>query len=313
MLAKYFSKQILTWKIPFGIRFIVWVMAIKRNLLQKKFWVFSYYHNLEWIHAFDIDKNAFNPDKRKVWISFFARLRNGQDFLQNAIESHIDFCDEIILVDNNSTDNTKSICLAMQKKYPNKVKFYCYTPEVHGVWNAKWQTTPDNSVHALSYYYNRTMSKTSYTYVAKLDDDMLIFDKKLLSDLIKKIRSQWLNYLQILPQINLNRIDGTIVTPLVSPSSNILPPIAWLYLDHGIFPISPKTYFVNASICEVLLFPFWTRISSPCFFHLKWLRDGKWVHNIQWTMALHIKHTIDFAQYTPLSKYLLDKFNQLWL
>ena len=138
----------------------------------------------------------------------------------------------------------------MQKKYPNKVKFYCYTPEVHGVWNAKWQTTPDNSVHALSYYYNRTMSKTSYTYVAKLDDDMLIFDKKLLSDLIKKIRSQWLNYLQILPQINLNRIDGTIVTPLVSPSSNILPPIAWLYLDHGIFPISPKTYFQPTAMDE---------------------------------------------------------------
>jgi len=46
------------------------------------------------------------------------------------IESYLSFVDEIILVDNLSTDKTKEICLKLQKKYPDKIKFYTYPYEV---------------------------------------------------------------------------------------------------------------------------------------------------------------------------------------
>jgi glycosyltransferase involved in cell wall biosynthesis len=60
----------------------------------------------------------------------FARLKNSSDFLIESIESHINLVDEIILVDNNSEDDTKEICLKMQAKYNKKIIFYPYEPQV---------------------------------------------------------------------------------------------------------------------------------------------------------------------------------------
>lgn len=73
------------------------------------------------------------PENRKEGISAFARLKNAEEFLEKVVESYIDFYDEIVLVDNNSTDATPRICEQLARKYPEKIKFFHYTPEVYGL------------------------------------------------------------------------------------------------------------------------------------------------------------------------------------
>ena len=99
------------------------------------------------------------------------------------MESYLPFLDELILVDNMSTDNTKQICDKLQKKYPNKVKVFQYLYEVTppSFSNTK---IPTNSVHSLAYYYNWCFSKTSYSHVMKVDDDII-----LIGDKMEKIRN----------------------------------------------------------------------------------------------------------------------------
>lgn len=304
MIAEYISKKIINWKISFLLKAIIYIMTLRRNLLSKKLWKYKYYENIEWIKEFNIDKNAFDFNKRKKWISLFARLKNWENFLEITIESNINFVDEIILVDNNSSDNTKEICIMMQKKYTDKIKFYEYTPEVYPVWHEKWTKIKDNSVNALSYYYNWTLSKTTYKYVAKLDDDIVVYDEKLLKSITDNIRKNWINYLQIIPQLNVSDINWELMTPISQPISKILPPIAWLYLDHWIFPISEYTYFVNDKNMETFIFPFWVRISSIWFMHLKWMK--KWIKNWKWDMANLAKNILDKSTYIKLP----DKFKE---
>lgn len=309
MIAEYLSKQMINWKIPLSINLIIKIMVLKRNLLSKKLWNFKHYENIEWLKEFNIDKDSFDSSKRKNGISLFARLKNWEEFLKQTILSQESFFDEIILVDNNSTDETKQICLDLLNKFQNKIKFYEYTPEVYPVWHEKWSSIKDNSVHSLSYYYNWTLSKTNYKYVAKLDDDIIAYDEKLIRNITDNIRDKGLNYLQIIPQLNVSDINWDLKTPISQPNSKILPPIAWLYLDHWIFPISEKTYFVNDKTMETFIFPFWAKISSIWFMHLKWMK--KWIKNWKWDMKKLAKNILDKSTYIKLPEQFKEKLKNI--
>lgn len=277
-------------------------MVLKRNYLSKAFWEFKYFENRENIPEYFIDKEAFYFNKRKNGISLFARLKNGEDFLEATILSQEPFFDEIILVDNNSSDSTQDICQKLISQFPKKIKFYQYIPEVYWVWNPKWSSTFDDSIHALSYYYNWTLSKTTCKYVAKLDDDIVVYDEILLKSITDNIRENWINYLQIIPQLNVHYINGDLKTPILQPHSKILPPIAGLYLDHGIFPISEKTYFVNDKNMETFIFPYKVKISSIWFMHLKWMKNG--IRNWTWNMKELVNDIFKNSTYIDLP----DKF-----
>lgn len=310
MLAEYLSKQMVDWKVPFLIKVMISVMTFKRNLLSKKNWEFKYYENIEGVKEFDINKDALNFSKRKNGISLFARLKNGEEFLEATILSQEPFFDEIILVDNNSTDKTKEICKKLVLKFSNKIKFFEYTSEVYPVWHEKWAETKDDSVHALSYYYNWTLSKTTYKYVAKLDDDVVTYDEKLLKSITDNIRKIWINYLQIIPQLNVSNINWELMTPISQPNSKILPPIAWLYLDHWIFPISEKTYFINGKTMETFIFPFWAKISKIWFMHLKWMKN--WIKNWKWDMKKLVENINNNSSYINLPSTFKNKLSK-WI
>lgn len=271
MIAKYITKEIIKWNIPIILKILINIMVIKRNKKQKTYWKFSFYENIEWLKDLNIENDAFDFNKRKNWISLFARLKNSSDFLIESIESHIDLVDEIILVDNNSLDNTKEICKKMQEKYPQKIKYYDYKPQVYTYWHEKWSEIPNNSAFSMAYYYNWTLSKTTYKYVAKLDDDMIAFNHKLLKSRFDYIRKNWLNHLEVFPQFNIVSFDKVLKIPL-QWTSKILPLFWWLYLDHWVFPISEKTYFVRDKTCETFLFSFWIKINPASIFHLKWMK-----------------------------------------
>ncbi|MDD3645909.1 MAG: glycosyltransferase [Candidatus Gracilibacteria bacterium] len=301
MLAEYFTKVILKGNnFPFLLKIILLLIVFKRNILSKKYGNFKNYENIEKNIKYNINKEAFDFSKRKNGISLFARLKNSADLLEIAIESHIDFYDEIILVDNNSIDNTREICKKMRYKYPDKIKYYEYNEEVVTYGAPNRNKIPENSVHSMVYYYNWTLSKTTYKYVAKLDDDIVVMDKKLIKEKTNYIRKNGINYLQIIPQINVHISKGKLVTPLKGPTSNILPLIAGIYCDHGIFPISENTYFIKGPQVESFIFPFRYRISNLGFFHLKGLKKKLGAFNQKGEVARIIMDINDNSTYIPL-------------
>lgn len=299
---------------PMILRSILWIMAFQRHKLLKQYGTFSSYKNREWITEFDISQEAFSFEKRKNGISLFARLKNSQDYLEESIESHIHIVDEIVLVDNNSDDRTQEICQKMRDKYPDKVKYYPYTPKVYVYGHEKWSEIPNDSVASMAYYYNWTLSKTTYKYVAKLDDDMVVFDDQLLKSRISQIKKHGSLQLEIFPQINISIRNNRLMIPM-EWTSKILPLFGWLYLDHGIFPISEKTYFVRWATCEVFLFPFWFHIHPLSIFHLKWMKKNAGTTLYEWEVKKAAYNLMTRGEFIPLPTSLrekLSKYVRLW-
>ena len=261
-------KNFLEWKKIIKLYIILFFIYLKKYIILLFKWNFSWLKNIEKIKEFYIEKEKFLTKNRKKWISWFARLKNGDDFLQKSIESIINFLDEIILVDNQSTDKTKEICLKLQKKYPDKIKFYEYNFEVYWVWNKKYDITPENSIHSLSYYYNWCLSKTNYQYAIKIDDDNF-FIKDEIKKIISKINK---NKFYIIPWINIIKKNNNYYIPEKYP-------FAWLYWDYWFFKVSPKTYFIKDKNCENFLHPYFFKIEKISFFHLKYLKKDFWFIN----------------------------------
>ncbi|MGE4443520.1 MAG: glycosyltransferase [Candidatus Altimarinota bacterium] len=305
MIAKYISLTILQGKKSLLLNLLIFLIVIKRNLLSKKIGEFKHYKNIEGLEEYNINENSFNIENKKNGISIFARIKDADEFIKEVIESYIGYIDEIVIVDNNSKDNTKKICLELKEKYPNIIKFYNYDFEIYGIGHEKWAETPENSIHSFIYYSNWCMSKTNYKYVVKLDDDVLVMDDNLIKEITTNIKIKGLNCLQIIPQININFIDGKIKTPIMG-TSKIFPIIAGVYCDHGIFPISNKTYFIKDKTMESFIFPFWFKISKLGLFHLKGLKKSIGMHNQHGKMAELIKNTVKNSIYIDLPKKYLD-------
>lgn len=285
-------------------------MVFRRNLMVFFRGDFKNFENLEWLFEYNIDKNAFDFSRRRPGISLFARLKNGADFLEKAIESHLPYVDEIILVDNNSTDNTAEICEKFAKNFGEKVKFFRYTPEVVAVGNEKWAETPENSVHSLVYYYNWTLSKTTCQYVMKLDDDIIATPE--IWKYFQKILSLQSQKLHIIPLINIFRDENNFLTPL-GTKTQILPPIAGIYADYGLFPVSEKTYFIKAKNMEAFVFPFGINFSHIPLFHLKWLKKMQWRGSYEGKILEQIARTQDFSEYEILDEKFSKKLEKAWI
>lgn len=120
-------------------------------------------------------------------------MKNGDDFLKAAIESHLPYLDELVLVDNGSDDATWSICKEFANKYPNKIKAYQYPYDIRQVGDSKSDSGAD-SVHSIAYYYNWAFSKSTYQYVMKVDDDNILIPE-VWEKIRKKLESKPDSYL----------------------------------------------------------------------------------------------------------------------
>jgi glycosyltransferase involved in cell wall biosynthesis len=76
----------------------------------------------------------FSPSEldspRKPGISAIMRIKNGEDFLEASIESHLPFYDEIVACYNGCTDNTASILEKLARRHPEKIRVFHYEPDV---------------------------------------------------------------------------------------------------------------------------------------------------------------------------------------
>ena len=140
----------------------------------------------------NFDQFKFNPASlsapRPPGISAYMRVKNEQQFVRLAIESHLPFYDEIIAVYNDCTDATPQILHDLAAKYPQKIKVFHYLPQVVPTATKEHTQTPTASVHSMANYYNYALSQCAYRVAVKLDADHLAIPCKL-APLIKTIRT----------------------------------------------------------------------------------------------------------------------------
>ncbi len=96
--------------------------------------------------------------KRKNGISVLIASQNEEALIGLCIRSFLDFGDELIIVDNGSTDRSKEIIQALKAKHPKKIKFYDVPnlPDLH-----------HNRQYALS--------KSSYRWIVRADADFVAY------------------------------------------------------------------------------------------------------------------------------------------
>lgn len=299
---------IFGWKYTLFYYLFIKLINLKKRLLVLKRWNFKQYKNIEWNEKFNIQKDSFKTKKRKHWISAFWRLYNWEDFLEQTIESHIKYFDEIILVNNKSTDKTEYICKKLEKKYPSKIKFYNYPFDIHKIWTKKYKETKENSLHSLSYYYNWTLSKTTYKYAIKLDDDHICIPEQL-EKITNNIKNNWLDCFLQTPLINVYRINNTLSKSVNSLKSSF----AWLFGDFGFFPISEKTYFIKLKWWESLIFPLKIKNEKISFLHLKRLKKSMWLNNYWGKTRENLKKRLIHTNFKKLEKKYIDILKNNWI
>ncbi|UCG75345.1 MAG: glycosyltransferase [Gemmatimonadota bacterium] len=113
-------------------------------------------------------------------LSAMIRIRNESEFLEPAVRSLAASVDEVVLIDNRSTDGTAAIIARLRSSFPDKTVAYRYDHEVARVGTETWKlaTEPDGSrsPRLTANYYNWCLERCSGPYVLKWDADMIALD-----------------------------------------------------------------------------------------------------------------------------------------
>lgn len=119
--------------------------------------------------------------KRPLGLSAMLRVKNEEEFLPYCLESINPWFDEIVIVDQNSTDNT----LAVIYKYADssKTRFYQYPYESRP--NGPGFDEQPYDQYNRAFFYNWCLQLTTRQWVCKWDGDMVAQDG--LGQLIRKI------------------------------------------------------------------------------------------------------------------------------
>jgi glycosyltransferase involved in cell wall biosynthesis len=216
--------------------------------------------------------------KKQHWISWIARLHNSDEFLYNVVVSRIEVFDEIILIDNNSTDNTATICKALAKEYPWKIQFLQYPFVVAKPYSEAHKQTDPESLHSLVYYYNRCFAQAHYDIVCKIDDDNLLipdfYSSKVIREKVISMKNNdyvcfwWYNVIQKQWKYHLLQINQRY---------------SWLIWDIWFYYNTDERYFFKDENYEKLNKK-WLKMSWVwmVYIHLKYLKKWVWELTTFW-------------------------------
>jgi glycosyltransferase involved in cell wall biosynthesis len=109
-------------------------------------------------------------------VSAMLRVKNEAEFLAAAVRSIIDSVDEVVLVDNGSTDATPKVIAALRAEFPDRVVVYGYPYEIARVGRETAelaQSSAGRSRHLSGVYYTWCLRRCRQPYVLKWDADMI--------------------------------------------------------------------------------------------------------------------------------------------
>ena len=123
---------------------------------------------------FDISISKWKEPKDHG-ISGLFRLKNEEQFMRAAVESHLQWLDQAVLVVQPSTDRTEEIARELHKEYKSKVKLAFYPFDVHWLHAVQHESTapPDNSVSGMVHMTNWGISQCDYSWISKIEGDVI--------------------------------------------------------------------------------------------------------------------------------------------
>jgi glycosyltransferase involved in cell wall biosynthesis len=223
----------------------------------------------ETVETYSFTPEALDPGARLPGISAFMRIRNGADFLEATIRTHIDAYDEIVAVYNQCTDATPEILERLAAEYGPRLRVIHYLPRVHPAGSEDHATTPASSPQSLVTYYNFALAQTRHQWAVKLDDDHLAIPGAL-GAMVRAIRSGAADdrHLHCFSGPNLIRDRaGRLGIAAVDPVSG--------GGDIGYFRVRTETHFTHDPRFERFARGSLTRQFAGWFYwHLKFLKEG---------------------------------------
>lgn len=199
---------------------------------------------------------------RPKGLSAMMRLKNDEKWIKYAILSILDEVDEIVVTLQNSTDRTEEIVRGINC---NKIRIFNY-PFDSFPNQPNYSSFPANSVYNRAYFYNWSLSKTSYSWVWKWDGDHAAFDgsAKLIKDLALSDKYDIIHYKGI--DMYGSNLKYVCKTPFCGN-------------EPAIFKITKRTFYFPGEFCEEFSYPKWRNIFSksrifnipePQFLHFKY-------------------------------------------
>ncbi len=114
---------------------------------------------------------------RRKRISAMMRIKNEEAFLRASVESILPMVDEVVIVDNDSSDATPRIASDLARACPEKVRVCNYPHEIAkvGSENQALASTAAGrkSPRLLANYYNWCLRQCRMNFVLKWDGDMV--------------------------------------------------------------------------------------------------------------------------------------------
>jgi glycosyltransferase involved in cell wall biosynthesis len=128
---------------------------------------------------------------RRKRISAMMRVKNEEAFLRASVESILPLVEEIVIVDNDSTDATPRIADDLSISHPGKIRVFHYLHAIAkvGSENQTLASTADGrkSPRLLANYYNWCLQQCRMNFVLKWDGDMVA--TKVLAEHIEAFRN----------------------------------------------------------------------------------------------------------------------------
>lgn len=133
---------------------------------------------MSWHLVREGEYNEYNIDLRR-WamrkpfgISGCVRVCNDEEFLAEAVESHLPYLDECVIVTQPSSDRTEEIAARLERKH-SKVRVCPYPVKPVFILDERWRQMPENSIHSFVYLSNWALTQCRYSWIAKIEADVI--------------------------------------------------------------------------------------------------------------------------------------------
>jgi glycosyltransferase involved in cell wall biosynthesis len=197
------------------------------------------------------------------------RIKNGADFLEPTIRSHIAHVDEIVALHNGSTDGSPEILARLAQEFAPKLRVIHYAETVFPPGSAGHASEPPDSPRSFVNASNCALAATRYRIAVKVDDDHLALAGRLART-VAAIRTGGyrLDHVLCFSGLNLARDDaGTLGVLAREPFSG--------GGDIGFFEVTPRTRFIHDARFETFDHDGRRRIFGDfLYWHLKFLKAG---------------------------------------
>lgn len=224
---------------------------------------------IQTIETYQFSPALLAPADRLPGVSAFMRIRNGADFLEASIRTHLEFYDEIVAVYNQCTDDTPQILARLSSELGPKLRVFHYLPRVSPPGSEGHASTPGDAPASMVTYSNFALATTRHQWAVKLDDDHLAIPdavRRMIGD-IRAGRADD-RVMHCFSGLNLVRdAGGAFHVPAAAPVSG--------KGDIGYFRVTEQTRFAHDPRFERFARGDFPRHFAGWFYwHLKFLKSG---------------------------------------